>query len=316
GWAVSLSFALTACLISGRLIYLHMANYSNPNQQRYIIRILLMVPIYAIISWLSYYFYAHFIYYELVRDCYEAFVIASFFILLLQYLADTPALQRDSLLVYKGRVMRVAFPFCCFHYDAGSTHYLQFLKYCIMQYVVLRPICTILAVIMQAAGIYCPDSYHPNHGNLWLTIIQTISVTISLYALIQLYMTIKKDIAKHKPLIKFLSVKGIVFLVFWQALLISMLSAADVIKPSEFWSADAIANGISSFLLCVEMVPFAIIHHKAFPATPYKVESKGGEVGKIQVRGPWAAMVDSLNPADLVWEIGYGFKYLFWWVFG
>ena len=41
-------------------------------QQRYIIRILLMVPIYAIISWLSYRFFRDAIYYETVRDCYEA----------------------------------------------------------------------------------------------------------------------------------------------------------------------------------------------------------------------------------------------------
>lgn len=46
-----------------------------------------MVPIYAAVSFLSYYFYTHTVYYEVIRDCYEAFAIASFFALLCHYLA-------------------------------------------------------------------------------------------------------------------------------------------------------------------------------------------------------------------------------------
>lgn len=46
-----------------------------------------MVPIYAAVSFLSYYFYLHTVYYEVIRDCYEAFAIASFFALLCHYLA-------------------------------------------------------------------------------------------------------------------------------------------------------------------------------------------------------------------------------------
>jgi hypothetical protein len=46
-----------------------------------------MVPIYACVSFLSYLFYWHAIYYEVVRDCYEAIAIASFFALLCYYFA-------------------------------------------------------------------------------------------------------------------------------------------------------------------------------------------------------------------------------------
>ena len=51
------------------------------------------VPIYAIVSCLSYVFYQEAIYYQTVRDCYEAVVITSFFYLFLQYLGDTRAEQ-------------------------------------------------------------------------------------------------------------------------------------------------------------------------------------------------------------------------------
>ena len=51
-------------------------------------RILFMVPIYATVSWLSYTYYQKSVYFEVLRDCYEAFAIASFFTLLCHYLAQ------------------------------------------------------------------------------------------------------------------------------------------------------------------------------------------------------------------------------------
>lgn len=60
-----------------------------------IIRVLFMVPIYAAVSFLSYYFYQHSVYYAVIRDCYEAFAIASFFALLCSYIASDLHSQKD-----------------------------------------------------------------------------------------------------------------------------------------------------------------------------------------------------------------------------
>ena len=54
-----------------------------------------MVPVYAFVSFLSYYFYRHAIYFEVIRDCYEAFAIASFFALLCHYIAPDLHSQKD-----------------------------------------------------------------------------------------------------------------------------------------------------------------------------------------------------------------------------
>lgn len=60
-----------------------------------IVRILFMIPVYSLVSFLSYYFYRHAIYFEVIRDCYEAFVIASFFTLLCTYIAGNLHDQKD-----------------------------------------------------------------------------------------------------------------------------------------------------------------------------------------------------------------------------
>ena len=54
-----------------------------------------MIPVYSVVSFLSYVNYKHAVYFQLVRDCYEAFAIASFFTLLCHYVAPTLHDQKD-----------------------------------------------------------------------------------------------------------------------------------------------------------------------------------------------------------------------------
>jgi hypothetical protein len=51
------------------LIYKHASNYTNRNEQRQIMRILFMVPIYSITTLFSYVWYWHEIYWTVARMC-------------------------------------------------------------------------------------------------------------------------------------------------------------------------------------------------------------------------------------------------------
>lgn len=62
-----------------------------------------MIPIYAIISFVSFYDYWHAIYWQVLRDCYEAFAIASFFTLLCHYIEPTLHDQKDYFRKLKPR---------------------------------------------------------------------------------------------------------------------------------------------------------------------------------------------------------------------
>lgn len=53
---------------------MHLRCYSRPNEQRHIVRILFIVPIYAFDSWLSLLFFTndqYYVYFGTIRDCYE-----------------------------------------------------------------------------------------------------------------------------------------------------------------------------------------------------------------------------------------------------
>lgn len=65
---------LTSCTLGTLQIYTHLRNYTVPKEQRYIIRILFIVPVYAFDSWLSLLLlgsHQYYVYFDSVRDCYE-----------------------------------------------------------------------------------------------------------------------------------------------------------------------------------------------------------------------------------------------------
>lgn len=55
GWIIAGFFGLIGTAASVWLIKKHLEFYTKPTQQRYIVRILFMVPCYAAYSWFSYY---------------------------------------------------------------------------------------------------------------------------------------------------------------------------------------------------------------------------------------------------------------------
>ncbi|KAJ2888318.1 hypothetical protein IWW38_004964, partial [Coemansia aciculifera] len=270
GWIVSGAFALAATIISGLHIAGHLKHYTVPRQQRHIVRIILMIPIYSIISFLSYRFYREAPYYTAVRNCYEAFVIASFYMLMLQYIGDSTADQKQAMLEKRG--LKWTFPLNCFVMNPAGRRTFVLLKWGILQYVVVSPTDTLVTIVTHARGVFCPNSMSPKYAHVWVLVVDFISITVAMYALVSLYRVIKEDIKEHKPLRKFAAIKVIVFLTFWEGLVISLLGSntLHVIKGSKYWSKDNVVDGLTALVICIEMVLFAGLFIWAFPVAPYK----------------------------------------------
>lgn len=91
-WNSAAAFVLIGFPISIYGIVMHLANYNQPETQNYIVRILWMVPIFSIQSWLGLRFKDYSIYFETIRDWYEAYVLYSFLQFLIQVLGGEEAL--------------------------------------------------------------------------------------------------------------------------------------------------------------------------------------------------------------------------------
>ena len=64
---------LATIVLSFRQVYLHLTHWYMPQVQKYVVRILWMVPLYAVQSWLSLRFHSSRIYIDTIRDLYEAY---------------------------------------------------------------------------------------------------------------------------------------------------------------------------------------------------------------------------------------------------
>ena len=70
-YAIAGSFSLAAIIVSCVLIRKHLRNYNAPALQKSVIRILVIVPVYALTSWLSLIYVDGALYFNIFRDCYE-----------------------------------------------------------------------------------------------------------------------------------------------------------------------------------------------------------------------------------------------------
>jgi len=91
-WFSAGAFVILGFPISMYGIVSHLANYNQPIVQVYVVRILWMVPIYSIESWLAMRFHKQAIYIETLRDLYESYVLYNFVQYLIMVLGGEEAL--------------------------------------------------------------------------------------------------------------------------------------------------------------------------------------------------------------------------------
>ncbi|KAF0749683.1 hypothetical protein AaE_006964, partial [Aphanomyces astaci] len=254
-------------------MYLHLRAYTRPNLQRYILRILIIVPFYAIGSFLSFWLVHQAIYFNILRDIYESFVVYSFLELVLSFAGG------ESTCVSKmvgEKELDHPFP-CnfCFPPMARDGRLLRACKKATIQFVLIKPSIALLSLFMLAI-----DAYNSTGYQWFLWVVYNGSYSIALYGLLVFYLATKHILAPFSPVLKFFAVKSVIFMTFWQSLMIS--SCPDITVEQAFaWN---------DFVLSVEMVPVAILYMISFGARQFQVSNHhrgaGDGDGKLPLPSP------------------------------
>ncbi|XVF25884.1 hypothetical protein REPUB_Repub13aG0252400 [Reevesia pubescens] len=269
GVCVALTMHFTLQLLSQHLFY-----WKNPKEQKAILIIILMAPIYAIVSFVGLLDIrgskAFFMLLESVKECYEALVIAKFLALMYSYLniSISKNIVPDEI---KGREIHHSFPMTLFQPRTVRLNHqtLKLLKQWTWQFVVIRPVCSVLMIILQLLGIY------PSWLSWTFTTILNISVSLALYSLVVFYHVFAKELAPHKPLAKFLCIKGIVFFCFWQGVVLEILVAVGIIRSHHVrLDVEHLEEALQNTLVCVEMVVFSVLQQYAYHVSPYSGETE------------------------------------------
>lgn len=255
-------FAWVAVPISLWEIIQHVINYSEPVLQKPIIRILWMVPIYAINAWLVLLFPQQSIYMDSGRECYEAFVIYNFMKFLLNYLSAEMDLETN--LELKPQVKHI-FPLCFLPNWEMGREFVHICKHGILQYTVVRPLSTAISVICEVSGVYGEGEFVANRAYPYLLVVNNLSQFAAMYCLVLFYKATSAELKPMKPLPKFLCIKAVVFFSFFQGVLIDVLVYSGIIFKNDNTSEELnVSKRLQNFLICIEMCMAAVAHHYSF----------------------------------------------------
>lgn len=306
-WFSAGAFVLLGFPISMYGIVMHLANYNQPNIQMYIVRILWMIPIYSMESWLCLRFHRYAIYIETLRDVYESYVLYSF----LQFLIQVLGGEEQLIYMLKDKsptrgVHMWGLQWCVKPWlmgqpvsstrqtnSAGSggtggtgggksvqwtSPFFVRCKFGVLQYVLLKFVTSIFVMILELNGLYKEGDFSLSSGYLYICFLTNFSQCWALYCLIFFYLATKNELGPIRPVGKFLSVKALVFFTWWQSLFISLIYQMDLIphyhasNESE-WTSEDVAKGLQDYLICIEMFVGAIVHVFVFPHTDYLPEA-------------------------------------------
>ena len=268
-------------------------------EQRYILRILWMIPIYAIDCMIATWIpsmteyvcltsslrliYAHkhntqllqhqHSYIDPLRDCYEAYVLYSFVCLLEAYLRLES--REDLNTRFKDLPpVKPLFPFnlFCSKPYVVDEHFFYKMETGVIQYMVLKPFLALIQLILTACEVYKGGLFDFTRGYAWILLFTNLSQTWALYCLVYVHLALHhvNELKPKRLLGKFLVIKAVVFFAFWQSCLFALLIVVNVIQDTDDMEADVRAAAIDDFILCVEMVFIAWIHRDVFTYLPYR----------------------------------------------
>uniref|UniRef100_A0A1I8IYK3 Transmembrane protein 184B n=1 Tax=Macrostomum lignano TaxID=282301 RepID=A0A1I8IYK3_9PLAT len=202
---------------------------------------------------------------------------------------------------------------CCF---AGQSYTIEFLRFCkktTLQFCIIKPVMAFVTIVLQA----------PNSGYLYVTLIYNVSVAVALYGLLIFYFATRDLLSPFGPVLKFCTVKSVIFLSFWQSVLLAVLEKAGTIPAIYSQSGrmstgtGTVAAGYQNFLICLEMLIAGVALRFAFPASTYSgdeesagfVSGGGGSGAKrvVSLQSISSSLKETINPRDMVHDAIHNF---------
>lgn len=281
---------LVALVLSLFLIFQHLRSYTNPSEQKWIVAVISMVPIYATESIISLWNPRLSLACDILRNYYEAFALYSFGRYLIaclggerkvvELLEDESEEHLEKPLLHdsdenNGTEER---SFCNFfwHPCKLGKDLLAIEKFGLVQYMILKTVCAFLAMILELFGVYGDGEFKWYYGYPYIAVVLNFSQIWALYCLVQFYNVTHERLQPIKPLAKFISFKAIVFATWWQGVGIALLCTFRVL-PND----GKLQTGLQDFLICIEMAIAAVAHVFVFSAKPYNFVPASSAHGKV-----------------------------------
>jgi len=189
-------------------------------------------------------------------------------------------------------------PLCCLEPYKVTRRSFHWFNLWVLQFIILKPLLSIIVIVGSIpVHHHNNDTQHDNHTETlfydeeagifdysnaypYVLIVENISVTIAFTTIFYLYILVKPVIPEccpktcpgHTLTYKFIAIKIVIFLSFWQGMAITFMVKMGWIHASASgeWTEPQVARGVQDFLVAVEMSVMSFVHHSAFSYEPYR----------------------------------------------
>jgi hypothetical protein len=135
-------------------------------------------------------------------------------------------------------------------------------KRAVLQFVIVKPWFSVLEIVLHKYNM-CEDGViYFSNGYVWISIVNNISVSTSLYGLVLFYVACEDRLKPYKPFYKFICVKAILFFSYCQTCMFVVLQMAGIFEHER-------GQEIYNLIICAEMVVAAIAQAIAFSYEPF-----------------------------------------------
>ena len=222
------------------------------------------------------------------------------------------------LLEIRGRPIKSSYFYCtcCLAGHSYNIGTLRFCKQGTLQFCFIKPIMSLIVIILQAYGLYQDGDWN-SPGYLPITVIYNLSISIALYALFLFYWGTKEMLRPYDPALKFICVKSVIFLSFWQGIVLAVMEQVGLIQSlqsddgSVYTEAGTVSAGYQNFLICIEMFFAAILMKFAFPISNYMTAGSGtggASTGRnVTMQSISSTLRETMNPRDIMTDALHNF---------
>ncbi|KAK5127961.1 hypothetical protein LTR85_005078 [Meristemomyces frigidus] len=294
---------ISSVLLSWR----HLHSYTAPQEQRQILRIVNIPVFYCLFNFLALCFYQQYQEIEPIAGIYEAFTVASLFLLVLEYVTPDGT-DREKYFDQLEGLDKKNQPV-----PGGSLKWFQRTWSSTMQYPLTKSVFVVVQIITQQFHVYCESSWSPKYAHVWLLIADILFIGGALGATVKFYQRMKTEVnTVHRCQAKVYSFIGIVAFQILQGIVFHLLNGK-LFNPTATVTYNDINFGIPSLMTCVEAVIFSLMFQWSFSSGEYaesrRVDRLGGNPASR--KRTLRAVLDALNLSDIIAGTIVAFQLLF-----
>jgi hypothetical protein len=249
-------------------------------------------------------------YLAVIKDFYEAYVVYTFLSFLIAVLGKGDRDAVVDILSHHTDHMQAPTRWLSHFYHpppdtddrAKASAVLLECQMLCMQFVLIRPLTSIASFVSMTLveNKNNQDQDDDNADSKWAyfyspsfftTMITNVSVFLAFRGLLKFYHIVRDELRWCQPFSKFMAIKGIVFLTFWQGLTISIVvnlnenddndnNSNSANNSDNDQSPHEKAAGIQNILICMEMLFFSIAHWCVFPSEEWEPDYRPKQYAK------------------------------------